>query len=209
MFVKITFFSISQLLGDTEDGGPLSPEQGETINSGEISENYRLESLKKQLAVENKVKQGAENMLKMYNSVPSKQRDRKLIAEAQQLLEDSKTKMEIIRMAILREQQQSSTPGRDGSSSGKENTAPVGLSSCELRVEDIRHHIEIESRVIEGAKKIIKHLQKNAQDKQLLEVSVRVLQFIFKIQAVSCLQVRPYGNASLSDLSSWPGITAH
>lgn len=137
----------------------------------EVGGSYRLESLKKQLAVENKVKQGAENMLAMYNSAPSKQRDRKLIAEAQQMLEDSKTKMEIIRMALLREQQQVSTPGRD-ENSGKENAAPVGLSSCELRVEDIRHHIEIESRVIEGAKKIIKHLQKNAQDKQLQEVGV-------------------------------------
>ena len=151
------------------------------MTSGEYRKSYRLESLKKQLAVENKVKQGAENMLAMYNSASSKQKDRKLIAEAQQMLEDSKTKMEIIRMAILREKQQASTPGRDENSSGKENTAPVGLSSCELRVEDIRHHIEIESRVIEGAKKIIKHLQKNAQDKkQLLEVSVCYLSLKLK-----------------------------
>lgn len=50
-----------------------------------------------------KVKQGAENMIHMYSSGPTK--DRKLLAEAQQMLQDSKTKIEFIRMQILKTQQ--------------------------------------------------------------------------------------------------------
>ena len=136
----------------------------------------RIESLKKQIAVEMKVKQGAENMLAMYIASGSKKKDSKLTAEAQQMLEDSRRKIEIIRMALLREQQQGMPVGREdgvlmGGSSGKENDAPgLGLSPLELRVEDVRHHIEIESRVIQGAKNMIKFLSKSGQDKGLVEV---------------------------------------
>lgn len=44
-----------------------------------------------------KVKQGAENMLHLYRDG-----DRKMLQEAQQMLQDSKTKIEVIRMEILR-----------------------------------------------------------------------------------------------------------
>lgn len=125
-----------------------------------------------------KVKQGAENMLAMYSASGSKKKDSKLIAEAQQMLEDSRTKIEIIRMAILREQQHGVPSGKEDSvlmsgAGGKENAAPgLGLSPSELRVEDVRHHIEIESRVIQGAKNMIKFLSKSGQDKKGLgEVS--------------------------------------
>ena len=47
--------------------------------------NSRVVALEKQLAIETKVKQGAENMLQMYSSSASK--DRKLLAEAQQMLQ--------------------------------------------------------------------------------------------------------------------------
>lgn len=46
------------------------------------------------------VKQGAENMINMYSS--GNFRDKKMLAEAQQMLSDAKTKMEIIRMQILK-----------------------------------------------------------------------------------------------------------
>ena len=49
------------------------------------------------------VKAGAENMISMYRGHSS--RDKKLMAEAQQMLSDAKTKMEIIRMQILKAQQ--------------------------------------------------------------------------------------------------------
>lgn len=56
-------------------------------------------ALQKQLDIELKVKQGAENMIQMYSNGSSK--DRKLHGTAQQLLQDSKTKIEVIRMQIL------------------------------------------------------------------------------------------------------------
>jgi protein kinase N len=131
------------------------------------------------LAVENKVKQGAENMLALYANHKTKEKS-KLVAEAQQMLEDAKTKMEIIRMAMLREQQASSTIiTEDGSRNQiggglrkQSSTAAVGLLPIELRVEEVRHHIDIESRVIQGARNMIKFLQKSGQEKKgLLEVS--------------------------------------
>ena len=54
-----------------------------------------------------KVKQGAENLIAMYSTGSS--RDRKLLADAQQMLADSKTKIEIIRMQILKVNQDSTT----------------------------------------------------------------------------------------------------
>ena len=49
------------------------------------------------------VKQGAENMIEMYSNGPS--RDKKLLADAQQMLQDAKQKIEFIRMQMLRVQQ--------------------------------------------------------------------------------------------------------
>ena len=58
------------------------------------------------------VKQGAENMINMYQGGSS--RDKKLLAEAQQMLIDSKTKIDIIRMQILKVQQKGETGEQDG-----------------------------------------------------------------------------------------------
>lgn len=157
-----------------EDGN--SPERANGSANDDL-QNTKLLSLQKQLAVENKVKQGAENMLAMYTNLKSKDKT-KLIAEAQQMLEDAKTKMEIIRMAILREQQAAplTEEGSRNQSKGgfrkQSNTSALGLSPIELRVEEVRHHIDIESRVIQGARNMIKFLQKSGQEKKgLLEVS--------------------------------------
>lgn len=155
-----------------EDGD--SPDRPNGSHSDDHGGNTRLDSLKKQLAVENKVKQGAENMLAMYTNLKSKDKS-KLIAEAQQMLEDAKTKMEIIRMAILREQQAAAAAPleeeRTHPGSKKPNAAGIGLLPIELRVEEVRHHIDIETRVIDGARTLIKFLQKSGQkEKGLLEV---------------------------------------
>ena len=58
------------------------------------------------------VKQGAENMIAMYSTGSS--RDKKLLAEAQQMLGDAKTKIEIIRMQMLKANQDTSTLGTEG-----------------------------------------------------------------------------------------------
>uniref|UniRef100_A0A6Q2XKP8 protein kinase C n=1 Tax=Esox lucius TaxID=8010 RepID=A0A6Q2XKP8_ESOLU len=103
----------------------------------------RLAALKKQNDIELKVKQGAENMIQMYSNGSSK--DRKLLATAQQMLQDSKMKIEFIRMQILKGSQAS------------ELTKPI-ISPLDLRVEELCHHARIESAVAEGAKNVMKLL---------------------------------------------------
>uniref|UniRef100_A0A672JBH9 protein kinase C n=1 Tax=Salarias fasciatus TaxID=181472 RepID=A0A672JBH9_SALFA len=107
----------------------------------------RLAALKRQNDIELKVKQGAENMILMYSNGPSK--DRKLLATAQQMLQDSKTKIEFIRMQILKASQ--------ASEQSFESNDVMG-DPLDLRVEELCHHAKIESAVAEGAKNVMKLL---------------------------------------------------
>ncbi|NXR97815.1 PKN2 kinase, partial [Oxylabes madagascariensis] len=108
----------------------------------------KVEALKKQLHVEMKVKQGAENMIQMYST----SKERKLLATAQQMLQDSKTKIEIIRMHIVKVSQMGTT-----------------ISALELRIEELRHHLRIEAAVAEGAKNVLKILGgSRVQDRKFL-----------------------------------------
>uniref|UniRef100_A0A3P8P9L7 protein kinase C n=1 Tax=Astatotilapia calliptera TaxID=8154 RepID=A0A3P8P9L7_ASTCA len=107
----------------------------------------RLAALKRQVDIELKVKQGAENMIQMYSNGSSK--DRKLLAAAQQMLQDSKTKIEFIRMQILKASQASEL--------SFENNDVMG-DPLDLRVEELCHHAKIEAAVAEGAKNVMKLL---------------------------------------------------
>uniref|UniRef100_A0A8C2ZTS8 protein kinase C n=1 Tax=Cyclopterus lumpus TaxID=8103 RepID=A0A8C2ZTS8_CYCLU len=108
----------------------------------------RLAALKRQNDIELKVKQGAENMILMYSNGPSK--DRKMLATAQQMLQDSKTKIEFIRMQILKASQ--------ASESAPTSAHKPIISPLDLRVEELCHHAKIESAVAEGAKNVMKLL---------------------------------------------------
>ncbi|XP_059175085.1 serine/threonine-protein kinase N2-like [Physella acuta] len=150
--------------GSEHADGIKSPEKGD--NQLDQNVNPRLKSLQKQMDIELKVKNGAENMITMYSTGSS--RDKKMLAEAQQMLSDAKTKIEIIRMQMLKVDS-AEVNSRDGKASEI-------LSPLDLRLEELRHHIKIESAVAEGAKNVIRTLQnsKSEDKKALREAQTRL-----------------------------------
>lgn len=88
---------------------PLTQSSSSSSSEHETAPNDKLlTSLEKQLSIEMKVKNGAENMIQSITS-GHHGRDKKLLAEAQQMLADSKTKIEFLKLRILKVRQNRNT----------------------------------------------------------------------------------------------------
>ncbi|XP_016373066.1 serine/threonine-protein kinase N2-like [Sinocyclocheilus rhinocerous] len=181
----------------TDDATSPDPCHWEEITSPLGS---RVRTLKKQLTMELKVKQGAENIIQTYAN--SSVKDRKMLSRAQQMLQDSKTKIELLRMQIVKV-----TQAREGE---RETTQPEGrpsetISPLELRVEELRHHLRIEAAVAEGAKNVVKQLGvRKVQDRRAL-AEVSAWRLDVRLMGCQDLLESVPGRCRVSNMSSAPG----
>ncbi|XP_037044893.1 serine/threonine-protein kinase N isoform X5 [Bradysia coprophila] len=129
-----------------------------------------LTSLEKQLSIETKVKNGAENMIE---TIGHHGRDKKLLVEAQQMLADSKAKIEFLRLRIIKvRQNRQLKQATEENGDGKQRME----TTLEERVEELLHRLRIEAAVVAGAKNVIRILQNNKvpDKKQLQAAQVRL-----------------------------------
>ncbi|KAM9326698.1 serine/threonine-protein kinase N3 [Gastrophryne carolinensis] len=179
---------------DTKQGtrdGTVSPDPC-IFDQRQDPRQRRVEALKRQLHIENKVKQGAENIIQMFSSGASK--DRKLLSTAQQMLQDSRIKTELLRMQIVKLTQSQGSMSDLGQSTET-------LSPLEIRVEELRHHLRVEAAVAEGAKNVVKLLggRKIQDRKALTEAQSRLHESSQKIDLLRlslerCLADLPSGH---------------
>lgn len=156
-----------------------------------------IAQMEKRINIEQKVKHGAENMI---HSIDKKEKNRKLMEEAQKIAEESKMKMEYMRMQMVRMKQQLNLAQNENSKLNQQLVDGVGsigtgvdpLSlqklpdmqpSLELRIEECRYRLHVECAVVEGSKNAIKSLQlsKSIDKKALQEAQSSLIESSQKV----------------------------
>ena len=139
--------------------------------------------MEKQLAVEQRVKEGAESMIRTITKAKTKQ-DRALLSKAQQMLADSRTKVEVLKMRILKLRSDNAQSCTGDTDEKKKNLA----NSPEGRISLLRYRVDVETRLLQGARSIIKaQSEKKADRKNLEVVSVPAERYV-PIREVSSFQ---------------------
>lgn len=107
-------------------------------------------------------------------------RDKKLLVEAQQMLADSKAKIEFLRLRIIKvRQNRQLKQTNEENGDGKQRME----TTLEERVEELLHRLRIEAAVVAGAKNVIRILQNNKvpDKKQLQAVSFPIYLLVLNL----------------------------